>query len=108
MKRIEMLDDALQAEGLTDQTIAALYFERAVAFKQTKDCFRALEDLDSAMSHSKRMSKALLEKAECLITVDQLDQASLALERFLLLRPGTARAYTLMGTIYEKQGAFLR
>lgn len=108
VKRIEMLDEALQAEGLTDQTIAALYFERAVAFKQTKDCFRALEDLDSAMSHSKRMSKALLEKAECLITVDQLDQASLALERFLLLRPGTARAYTLMGTIYEKQGAFLR
>ncbi|MGC8660311.1 MAG: tetratricopeptide repeat protein, partial [Desulfomonilaceae bacterium] len=107
-KKIQLLDEALQTEGLSEQTIASLYFERGVAFSQTGDCFRALEDLDAAMSHSKRMSRALLEKAECLIRVDQLDQASLALERFLLLRPGTARAYTLMGTIYEKQGALLR
>jgi tetratricopeptide (TPR) repeat protein len=83
-----------------------LYFERAVALKETKDYFRALEDLDAALTHSKRLSRILLEKAECLIMVDQLDQASLALENFLLTKPGTARAYTLKGMIYEKEEAF--
>lgn len=107
-KRIEILDEALQAEGLTDQTLASLYFERAVALKEIREYFRALEDLDTAMGHSRRLTKALLEKAECLIKVDQLDEALLALEKFLLLRPGTARAHTLMGMIYEKQGGGLK
>ncbi len=107
-KKIEILDEALQGEGLTEQTLASLYFERAVALKEMKEYFRALEDLDSAMTHSRRLSKALLEKAECLMLVDQLDQASLALENFLLTRPGSARAYTLKGMIYEKEGAFLK
>ena len=107
-KRIEMLDEALQGEGLNGQTLASLYLERAIALKEMKDYFRALEDLDFAMSHSRRLSNALLEKAECLTMVDQLDQASLALENFLLTRPGTARAYTLRGKIYEKEEAFLK
>ena len=90
-------------EGLAGQTLASLYLERAIALKEMKEYFRALEDLDSAMSHSKRLSNAFLEKAECLTMVDQLDQASLALENYLLTRPGTARAYTLRGKIYEKE-----
>ncbi|MGO9736164.1 MAG: tetratricopeptide repeat protein [Desulfomonilaceae bacterium] len=107
-KRIEMLDEALQGEGLNGQTLASLYLERAIALKEMKEYFRALEDLDSAMSHSKRLSNALLEKAECLTMVDQLDQASLALENYLVTRSGTARAYTLRGKIYEKEEAFLK
>jgi tetratricopeptide (TPR) repeat protein len=107
-KKIEILDEALQREGLSAQALASLYLERAIALKEMKEYFRALEDLDSAISHSRRLSTALLEKAECLTMVDQLDQASLALENYLLTRPGTARAYTLRGKIYEKEEALLK
>jgi tetratricopeptide (TPR) repeat protein len=107
-KRIELLDELLQEQGLTPQKLGSLYFQRALAFKEIKDYFRALEDLDIAMSHTKRLHDVLLEKSECLIMVDQLDQASLALENFLLTRPGTARAYTLKGMVYERTGAYFK
>jgi tetratricopeptide (TPR) repeat protein len=107
-KKMELLDEALQTEGLTGKTMASLYFQRALALKELKDYFRALEDLDAAITQYKRMPGIMLEKAECLIMVDQLDQASLALENFLLTRPGTARAYTLKGIIYEKEGSLLK
>ena len=108
LKRIELLDDRLQDPGLTSQKLASLYFQRALAFKEIKDFFRALEDLDTAMGLSKRFPDILLEKSECLIMIDQLDQASLALENFLRTRPGTARAYTLKGMIYDKGGAYMK
>lgn len=108
LKRIELLDDHLQEPGLTSQKLASLYFQRALAFKEIKDFFRALEDLDTAMGLSKRFPDILLEKSECLVMIDQLDQASLALENFLRTRPGTARAYTLKGMIYDKGGAYLK
>jgi len=79
-----------------------------MAFKEIKDYFRALEDLETAVTHSKKLPGILLEKAECLIMVDQFDQAALALENYLLAKPGTARAYTLKGMIHEKQGAYLK
>jgi len=107
-KKMELLDEALQTEGLTGKTMASLYFQRALALKELKEYFRALEDLDAATGQFKRMPGIMLEKAECLIMVDQLDQASLALENFLLTRPGTARAYTLKGIIYEKEGSLLK
>ncbi|MFH0959803.1 MAG: tetratricopeptide repeat protein, partial [Pseudomonadota bacterium] len=106
--KIQLLDELLQEHGLTKQKLASLYFQRALAFKESKDYFRALEDLDTAMGLSKRFSDILLEKSECLLMVDQLDQASLALEHFLLTRPGNARAYTLKGMIYEGAGAYLK
>lgn len=103
-KRIELLDLALKDSSLKGDTLASVFFERAMAYKAMNDCFRAIEDLDSSLAHSRKAPPALLEKAHCLILVDQLDEAFRVLETVLLTAPATARAYVLKGMIYEKEG----
>lgn len=103
-KRIEMLDEALKDQSLKGELLSAIFLERAMAYKTLKDCFHAIDDFDSSMAHSRKSSPALLEKIHCLILVDQLEQASRALESVLLAGPGSAQAYVLKGMIYEREG----
>ena len=103
-KRIEILDEALKDQSLKGDLLSAIFLERAVAHKALKDCFHAIEDFNSSMAHSRKPSSALLEKIHCLILVDQLEEASRALESILLAGPGRAQAYVLKGMIYEKEG----
>jgi tetratricopeptide (TPR) repeat protein len=103
-KRIEILDEALKDQSLKGELLSAVFLERAMAYKALKDCFHAIDDFDSSMAHSRKPSPALLEKIHCLILVDQLEQASRALESVLLAGPGSAQAYVLKGMIYEKEG----
>ncbi|MGO9566081.1 MAG: tetratricopeptide repeat protein [Desulfomonilaceae bacterium] len=103
-KRIELLDLALKDSSLKGDTLASVFFERAMAYKTMNDCFRAIEDLDASLAHSRKAAlPVLLEKAHCLILVDQLDEAVRVLETVLLTAPDTARAYVLKGMIYEKE-----
>ncbi|MBI5250099.1 MAG: tetratricopeptide repeat protein [Desulfomonile tiedjei] len=103
-KRIEILDKALTDQSLKGDLLSAIFLERAMAYKALQDCFHAIEDFNSSMAHSRKSSPALLEKIHCLILVDQLDEASRALESMLLAGPGSAQAYVLKGMIYEKEG----
>ena len=104
-KRIELLDQALKDSSLKGDTLAALFFERAMAYKTMNDCFRAIEDLDASLAHSRsrKALEVLLEKAHRLILIDQLDEAVRVLETVFLTAPATARAYVLKGMIYEKE-----
>jgi len=77
-----------------------------MAHKEMKEYSRAIDDFDSVMAHSRRSFLPLLEKAECLVYVDQLEAASGVLELYLLTQPANARAYVLKGMIYEKEGSF--
>jgi len=77
-----------------------------MAYKELNECFKAIEDFNSALAHSRKSFSCLLDQAECLITVDQLDEATRALELYMLTKPGSARAYVLKGMIYEKEGFF--
>jgi tetratricopeptide (TPR) repeat protein len=103
--RIALLNQALQDPNLKGGMLAALFLERGMAHKSLKQYVRAIEDFDSVMAHSRRSFLPLLEKAECLIQLDQLDEASGVLELYLLMQPGNTRAYVLKGMIYEKEGA---
>lgn len=107
-ERIEMLDEALKNQALSGKLLSSIFFARGMAHKELKDCFKAVEDFSSALGHSPGSMAALLEKAECLITVDQLEEASRTLEAVLLTGPGTARAYVLKGMIYEREGFLTR
>ncbi|MEI8181806.1 MAG: tetratricopeptide repeat protein [Desulfomonile sp.] len=102
--RIRLFDEALKNQSVKGQVLSSIFFERAMAYKEMNDCFRAIEDFDSALAQSKQAFPALIEKAECLIQIDQLDEASRVLELHLLSRPGTSRAYVLKGTIFESEG----
>jgi tetratricopeptide (TPR) repeat protein len=104
LRKIELLDSALQDQTIKGDLLSQIFFERAMSYKALNDCYHAIEDLNSAMAHSKKPSPALLEKAHCLILLDQLDEASRVLETALNSRPGSARAYILKGMIYEKEG----
>lgn len=103
-KKVELLDEALKDQSLKGDLLSSIFLERAMARKAMKDCFGAIEDFNSSMAHSKKPSSSLLEKAHCLILLDQLDEASRALETALANRPGTAQAYVLKGMIYEREG----
>lgn len=103
-KRIEILDAALKAPGLRGELLSSLLFERGMAHKKLKHWFRAIEDFSSALGHSRRALPARLENAECLIEVDQLDEASREVEYYLLSKPSDARAYVIKGRIYEREG----
>ncbi len=103
-KRVATLNKALTYQSLRGWILSSILLERAMAHKELKDYYRAIEDFTSALAHSPRAFPALIEKAECLIMVDQLDEASRDLEYYLLTKPGTARAYVLKGMIYEKEG----
>ena len=107
-KKLELLDEALQDESIKGSAQSYLFFQRGLIYKNQKDYFRAIEDFDSSLSISKRNFQALIEKSECLIGVDQLDQATLALDTYLLNMPGVARAYVLKGLIFEKDGSLIR
>lgn len=103
-KRIEILNKALALQSLRGWILSSILLERAMAHKELKEYYRAIEDFTSALAHSPKAFPALIEKAECLIMVDQLDEASRDLEYYLLTKPGTAGAYVLKGMIYEKEG----
>ncbi len=103
--RIELLNQALSDAKLKGGLLALIFLERGMAHKELNECFRAIEDFDSVMAHSRKSFIPLLEKAECLIQVDQLDEASGVLELYLLTQTGTARPYVLKGMIYEKEGS---
>ncbi len=103
-ERIKILDRALSNQSLRGETLSRVFFERGKAFKETNAHYRAIEDLSSALAHSRKALPALLEKAECLIFINQPDEASTDVERYLSIKPGDANAYVLKGMIYEKQG----
>jgi tetratricopeptide (TPR) repeat protein len=103
-KKIELLDEALKDQSLKGDLLSSIFLERAMAHKAMNDCSRAIDDFNSSMAHSRRASSAPLEKAHCLILLDQLDEASRVLETALAMKPGNAQAYVLKGMIYEKEG----
>ncbi len=104
VQRIELLDLALKAHPKNAKLRSVLHFERGLAHKRMKDCFQAIRDFNSSMVRSPDAIPALLEKAHCLILVDQLEEASRVLEQALLAKPNVARCYVLKGMIYEKEG----
>jgi tetratricopeptide (TPR) repeat protein len=103
-KRIQLLDDVLADQSLTGRLTARAYFERGKAYKELKDCFRAIGDFNSALGLAGNRVSILMEKADCLIALEQLEQASDCIETVLLIETGKARPYILRGIIYEKQG----
>lgn len=103
-KRILLLDEALKDQSLKGKTLSGFFFERAMAYKEVGDCFKAIQDLDSAFAHFRGAFPALIEKAECLLQLEQVDEASRILEMHLLSRPNSARGYVLKGIIFEKEG----
>jgi tetratricopeptide (TPR) repeat protein len=108
IKRISLLDEALKNASANSKTLASLFFTRGMAHKDMKDCAHAVDDFRSALVHAPNTLQTLLEKAECLITLGQLDEASRVLEAALLTGPGMGRAYVLKGMIYEKEGAIAK
>ena len=104
IRRIELLDEALKDSSIKGEFLSTLYFERALAYKKIKDYFRAVEDFNHALAYTRKIIPPLLEKAHCLILLDQLDEASKVLEVVLSTSPGMANAYVLKGMIYEKEG----
>ncbi|MDQ7784259.1 MAG: tetratricopeptide repeat protein [Desulfomonilaceae bacterium] len=103
-ERIKLLDKALSNESLRGEILSQIFFERGRAYKEMNDCYRAIEDLGSALAHSRSALAALLQKAECFILIDQPEQATADVEHYLSIKPGDAYAYVLKGMIYEKQG----
>lgn len=103
-KKIEILSEALKTPGLRGDLLSSLLFERGLAYKKLKDCFRATEDFSSALAHSRKALPARLESAECLIEVDQLEEATREVEYYLLSRTTDARPYVIKGKIYEREG----
>lgn len=103
-KRIQLLDNVLKNPRLRGERLSKLLFERGKAHKELGDCFRAIEDFSTALAHSRKVLDALLEKADCLIRVDQPDEASGDVEYYLSIKPRDGKAYVLKGLIYEKQG----
>lgn len=107
-KRIALLDEALKEPSISPKMLAALFFARGMAYKDLKDCTHAVEDFKSALGHAPKTLHMLLEKAECLITLGQIEEASRVLEAALVTGPGMGRAYVLKGMIYEKEGALAK
>ncbi len=106
--RIELLDQALKDPSIKPELLSQIFYERAMAFKSVKDYFRAIEDFDSSVANSGKHPDAPVEKAYCLIMIDQLDEARRVVDRILTTRPGSAQVYVLKGMIYERQGSISR
>jgi len=104
IRRIEILDEALKDSSIKGEFLSTLYFERALAYKEIKDYFRAVEDFNHSLAYTRKIIPPLLEKAHCQVILDQLDEASKVLEIVLSASPGMAKAYVLKGMIYEKEG----
>jgi len=104
VKRVALLDEALKNSSISPKMLASLFFARGMAYKEMKDCTHAVEDFKSALGHAPNALHMLLENAECLITLGQLEEASRVLEAALLTGPGMGRAYVLKGMIYEREG----
>jgi len=104
IRRIELLDEALKDASIKGEALSTLHFERALAYREIKDYFRAVEDFDHSLAYTQRIVPILIEKAHCLILLEQLDEASQMLEVVLSSNPGMAKAYVLKGMINEKEG----
>ena len=104
IRRIEILDEAIKDSSVKGESLSNLYFERALAYMKIKDYFKAVEDFNHALAHTRKIIPPLLEKAHCLILLDQLDEASKVLEVVLSTNSGMAKPYVLKGMIYEKEG----
>ena len=106
--RIRLLDDALKMGTTRKDILATIYFERGMAHKEMKDCYRAIEDFSLSSAQSSGRIQPLLEKAHCLILVDQLDEAARALDRAILIDPTRSQIYVLKGMLYEKDAQLSR
>ncbi len=104
IRRIELLDEAIKDSSIRGESLSNLYFERALAYVKIKDYFKAVEDFNHAVAHTRKIIPPLLEKAHCMILLDQLDEASKVLEVVLSTNSGMAKPYVLKGMIYEKEG----
>lgn len=103
VKRIEMLDEAINEEAFKGEALSSLHFERGMAYKEIKDYFRALEDFNTAIAYTRKIVPALVEKAHCLVMVDHLEEAARLVEVVLSTSPGLGHAYVLKGMMYEKE-----
>ena len=108
IRRIELLDEALKDSSIKGEFLSTLYFERALAYREIKDYFRAVEDFNHSLAYTRKIIPPLIEKAHCLVILDQLDEASKVLEVVLTSSPGMAKAYVLKGMIYEKEGFLIK
>lgn len=104
LKRLQVLDRAIEAPVRSTAVLARLHFERGMAHKELQDCFQAIKDFNAALLLPGDMTPARLEKAHCLILIDQLEEASKVIERLLLVQPTLGRCYVLKGLIYEHEG----
>ncbi len=104
IRRIELLDEAIKDSSIRGESLSNLYFERALAYVKIKDYFKAVEDFNHTLAYTRKIIPPLLEKAHCLILLDQLDEASKVLEVVLATSSGMAKPYVLKGMIYEKEG----
>jgi len=102
------LDEALQNQTLKGELLSSIFLERGLAYKDLKDCYRAIDDFNQAVAHSRKSFHALIDKADCLISLDQLDEAERVLELYLLSRPESSRAYCFRGLVYEREGFLIR
>ena len=107
-KRIELLEQLLEKRLSGRDVLSRVYLELGLAHKQTGDCYQAIRNFDLALGQSRDLVPALLERAECLIQLNQPDEANRVLTRMGIVEPKNARIYILKGMIYEKQGLLSR
>lgn len=104
LKRLQILDQALDSRVQSATTRTRLHLERGMTHKELHDCFQAIKDFNTALLGPGGHTPVLLEKAHCLILIDQLEEASKVIERILLSQPTLGRCYILKGNIYEQEG----
>ncbi len=107
-KRIELLEKILETGVSKPLLLSKIYLELGLAHKKTGDCYRAIRNFDLALGQSRDLVPALLERAECLVQLNQLDDANRVLTRVSVINPKKAKIYILKGMIYEKQGDMSR
>lgn len=108
VERVRLLEEVLQKRNIKSRLLAQVYLKLGLAHKEAGDCFRAIRSFDLSLGHSSDLAQALLEKAECLVVLNQLDDAARSLARAGVIVPKTAQIYILKGMIYEKQGFLSR
>lgn len=103
-KRLALLERILETRPSKPRILSRVYLELGLAHKETGDCYRAIRNFDLALGLSRDLVPALVERAHCLVQLNQLDEANRVLTRVGVIEPKNARIYILKGMIYEKQG----
>lgn len=106
--RIEILRRALEEAGDSIPLKSKVNFHLGQAMRDNGDCLSSLRRLRMSLKGAKDPSLAFETMAECLIRMEQIDQAARLLEKVLQTGPERSKPYALKGIIYESQGMMTR